>query len=198
LPTSAAAVLEITSLLKAWGRGERSALDQLIPSIYAELRRIAQRHARRGHPDQTLHTTALVNEAYLRLIDVQGVEWKDRAHFFAVSSQIMRRILVDAARARATVKRGGGHPLNETTSFNWNAVPDLSAKRDRELIALDDALEELGKLDDRKRQVVEMRFFAGMNAEEAAESLRVSEKTVLRDWKLARAWLKREMAKPRR
>jgi RNA polymerase sigma factor (TIGR02999 family) len=187
-------VHEITKLLRAWAGGEREALDQLIPRIYSELRRLAQRHARRERTEQSMQATALVNEMYLRLVDVHGVDWKDRAHFFAVCSQVMRRILVDAARTRAAAKRGGKQ-ASEGATVDFNAVPDLSSKRDRELIALDDALDELGKFDRRKLQVVEMRFFGGMSAEETAEILGISEQTVLRDWRLSKAWLHCEMAK---
>jgi len=194
LSHSSANVHEITLLLKAWSGGKKDALDRLIPRIYSELRRLAQRHARRERTDQTLQATALVNEVYLRLVDAAGVNWKDRAHFFAVCSQVMRRILVDAARARAAEKRGGGR-VSETSTVDFNAVPDLSSKRDRELIALDDALSELGKMDQRKLQVVEMRYFGGMSAGETAEILGVSEQTVLRDWRLSKAWLHVEMAK---
>jgi RNA polymerase sigma factor (TIGR02999 family) len=144
-----------------------------------------------------MQATALVNEVYLRLVDVQGVNWKDRSHFFAVCSQVMRRILVDAARARSAEKRGGGL-LTESATVDFNAVPDLSSKRDRELLALDDALDELGKMDQRKLQVVEMRYFGGMSAGETAEILGVSEQTVLRDWRISKAWLHCEMAKAER
>lgn len=194
MPKLESGVHEITLLLKAWAAGEREALDQLIPRIYSELRRLAQRHTRRERPDQSMQATALVNEVYLRLVDVHGVNWKDRAHFFAVCSQVMRRILVDAARARTAAKRGGGQMAN-TLAVDLNAVPDLSSKRDHELIALDDALEELGKMDGRKLQVVEMRYFGGMSAAETAEILGISEQTVLRDWRLSKAWLHCEMAK---
>lgn len=181
-------------LLRAWASGEREALDQLIPRIYSELRRLAHRHARRERADQSMQATALVNEVYLRLVEVHGVNWKDRAHFFAVCSQVMRRILVDAARARTAAKRGGGR-LAEGTTVDFNALPDLSSKRDRELIALDDALDELGKMDQRKLHVVEMRYFGGMSAGETAEILGISEQTVLRDWRLSKAWLHCEIAK---
>jgi len=187
---------EITGLLKAWAGGDEAALNKLTPNIYAELRRIAGRHARRERSDNTLQTTALVNEVYLRLVDVKGVDWKDRAHFFAVSSHMMRRILVDAARARATAKRGGGiRHVGESTTVDFNAIPDASGHRDPELLALDDALEHLGKVDSRKLRVVEMRFFGGMSVDETAHILDVSAQPVLRDWKLAKAWLNREMSR---
>jgi RNA polymerase sigma factor (TIGR02999 family) len=181
---------EITRLLRAWGGGDQAAMDELAPLVYGELRRMAHRYLRRENPGNTLQPTALVNEAYLRLVDVNSVTWEDRAHFFAVSAQMMRRILVDAARARATGKRGGGAvhlDLNESI----DAIPD----RGRQLVALDEALDSLAQLDPRKARVVEMRFFGGLTAEETAEVLKISAPTVLRDWKLARAWLMRELSR---
>jgi RNA polymerase sigma factor (TIGR02999 family) len=181
---------EITRLLRAWGGGDQAAMEELAPLVYGELRRMAHRYLRRENPGNTLQPTALVNEAYLRLVDVNSVTWEDRAHFFAVSAQMMRRILVDAARARATGKRGGGAvhlDLNESI----DAIPD----RGRQLVALDEALDSLAQLDPRKARVVEMRFFGGLTAEETAEVLKISAPTVLRDWKLARAWLMRELSR---
>ncbi len=180
---------EVTRLLRAWGGGDGAALNQLTPMIYEELHRIAKRYMGRENPGGTLQTTGLVNEAYLKLVDVTGVGWQDRAHFFAVSAQIMRRILVDAARARGSRKRGGGAArleLNESI----DGVPD----RGDELVALDDALEALAQFDARKAKVVELRFFGGLSVEETAEVLKISPQSVMRDWKLARAWLMREMA----
>jgi RNA polymerase sigma factor (TIGR02999 family) len=182
-----------TSLLLAWGRGDRSALDQLMPLVEDELRRLARRqmaHERVGH---TLQATALVNEAYLRLIEVNQVQWRNRAHFFAMASRMMRRLLVDAARAHRYQKRGGGA---EKVSLDEALV--VSSEPRHELIALDDALNALAAIDLRKSQVVEMRFFAGLSVEETAEALRVSADTVMRDWRLARVWLLRELSgKPR-
>jgi len=185
---------EITGLLRKWGDGDQDALNQLTPKVYAELRRMARRYTRNERADNNLHATALVNEVYLKLVEVNSVKWKDRAHFFAVSARMMRRILVDAARARATAKRGGQvRHSSESTTVNFNDIPDTSGNRDSELLALDDALEQLGQLDPRKLQVVEMRFFGGLSVEEAAEVLRISPQTVMRDWKLAKAWLTREL-----
>ncbi len=183
-----AASIEITRLLKAWGQGDQAALDRLTPAVYDELRRMARRYMRRERDGHTLQTTALVNEAYLRLVDVHNVSWQDRAHFFAVSAQMMRRILVDAARARASERRGGGAVRAELEE-----IPDLSSGRDREIVAIDDALKELAEMDPRKARVVELRFFGGLSVEESAEVLKVSPQTVLRDWKLAKAWLMREL-----
>jgi RNA polymerase sigma factor (TIGR02999 family) len=181
---------EITRLLKAWGRGDESALDRLTPLVYDELKRLARRYARHERADHTLQGTALVNEAYLRLVDVAGVEWQDRNHFFAVASRIMRRILVDAARARGAQKRGGGAGVEaHSSSIDFDQFAAASSERARELVALDDALVELAKVDPRRASVIEMRFFGGLSVEETAEALQVSPQTVMRDWKLARAWL---------
>jgi len=180
---------EFTVLLKAWSAGDREALDRLTPLVYQELRRIAQRYARREGGDRTLQATALVNEAYLKMVDSAGTEWQDRAHFFAVSAQIMRRILVDAARMRDAGKRGGG-----AGHLQLDGIMVAAPERDDEVVAIDQALEELAKFDPRKAQVVELRFFGGMSVAETAEVLKVSEQTVLRDWKLARAWLLERLA----
>jgi RNA polymerase sigma factor (TIGR02999 family) len=185
---------EITGLLKAWGAGDHTALDRLTPLIYEELRRNARRHMRRERPGNTLQTTALVNEAYLRLVDAGGVDWKDRAHFFAVSTRIMRRILVDAARTRASAKHGGQmQKVAHSSTVNLDEIADVSSQRGDELIAVDDAL--LEQIDPRKSRVVELRFFGGLSVEETAEVLAVSPQTVMRDWKLAKAWLMRELEK---
>jgi RNA polymerase sigma-70 factor (ECF subfamily) len=178
---------DVSTLLRAWSDGEQSALDQLTPVVYAELRRLAHRqmgHERAGH---SLQTTALVNEAYLRLVDCNRMRWVDRAHFFAVSAQLMRRILIDNAR-RHNLKRGGGV---EQVPFELAevAIPG----RDPDLLALDDALESLAQFDPRKAQVVELRFFGGLSAEETAAVLKVSVITVMRDWNTAKAWLYREL-----
>ena len=179
---------ETTLLLRAWAEGDRAALEQLTPRVYAELRRIAGHCMQNERPGRTLQTTALVHEAYLRLIDVNNVNWEHRAHFFAVSSQIMRRILVDGARARATAKRGGGMPR-----VNLDEIPDISSGNLRQMIALDDALKVLETMDPRKSRVVELRFFGGLSVEESAAVLKVSPDTIMRDWKLARAWLLTEL-----
>ena len=187
---------EITGLLKAWGAGDQAALDRLTPLIYDELHRNARRYMRGERPGNTLQTTALVNEAYLRLVDVKAMDWKDRAHFFAVSAQMMRRILVDAARARASAKRGGRvQKVAHSSAVNLDEIADVSSKRGNELIAVDDALTSLAQVDLRKARVVELRFFGGLSVEETAEALETSAQTVMRDWKLAKAWLLRELNK---
>jgi RNA polymerase sigma factor (TIGR02999 family) len=153
---------------------------------------------RHERPGVTLQTSALVNEAYLRLVDISNVTWQDRAHFFGICAQIMRRILVDAARTRRAAKRGGdARPVEHSTAVNLDEIPDMSARRDHELVALDDALEELAKMDRRKAQVIELRFFGGLSVEETAEVLGISSQSVMRDWKLAKAWLTRELGIPR-
>ena len=178
----------VTQLLVAWSQGEQAALEKLVPLVYGELRRIARRYMGRERPGRTLQTTALVNEAYMRLIDASKVRWQDRAHFFAVSAQLMRRILVDFARSRRYLKRGGGA---QKISFDEALV--ASPERGRDLVALDDAMMALASTDARKSQVVELRFFGGLSVKETAEVLKVSQDTVLRDWSLAKAWLSREM-----
>ena len=183
---------ETTQLLRAWASGDRGALEQLTPRVYDELRRIAAHFMRDERPGRTIQTTALVHEAYLKLIDVTNVDWQHRAHFFAVSAQIMRRILLDRARRRVAFKRGGVAPR-----LNLDEVPDIGSGRARELIALDDALNALAQADSRKARVVEMRFFAGLSVEETAEVLKVSSDTVKRDSRLARAWLLAELGDPR-
>jgi len=179
---------EITELLVAWGGGDEAALDRLMPLVYGELRRLARRYMSRESPGHTLQTTALVNEAYLRLVNWREVRWQNRAHFFAVSAQMMRRILVDFARDRQYLKRGGGArrvSLNEAAGFK--------VERGADLVALDEALTTLAEVDRRKAQVVEMRFFGGLSVEEVAEVLKVSKETVMRDWRLAKVWLLREL-----
>jgi RNA polymerase sigma-70 factor, ECF subfamily len=177
----------VTDLLLAWGRGDESALEQLVPLVHAELHRLARRQMRGERNDHTLQTTALVNEAYLRLIDLSRVRWQDRAHFFATSARVMRRILVDHARSRQFAKRGGGA---RKIPFDEALVP---VERSVDLVALDDALRALADIDARKSQVVEMRFFAGLSVEEAAAALGISPETVMRDWRVAKAWLLREL-----
>ena len=181
----------VTELLRAWGQGDPSALDALVPVVHYELRRLARRQMRGERDNHTLQTTALVNEAVLRLIDLRDVQWKDRAHFLALSARLMRRILIDYARARRYQKRGGGaiHArLDDTGDIE-------SPARDGDLVALDDALAALSRFDARKGQVVELRFFGGLTVEETAEALNVSPETVMRDWRLAKAWLLREMSR---
>jgi len=179
---------EVTQLLLAWNEGEQTALDKLIPLVYAELRRVAHRYMRREHLGHSLQTTALVNEAYLRLIDARNVRWQNRAHFFAISAKLIRQILVHSARSRNFVKRGGGA---ERVSFDEALV--VSKEQGQDLVALDEALTALAATDPRKSQVVELRCFGGLSVEETAEVLKVSPDTVLRDWRLAKAWLAREM-----
>ncbi len=179
---------QVTDLLVAWGRGDESALERLMPLVQRELRRLARREMGRERRGHTLQTTALVNEAYIRLIDVSRVAWRDRAHFFAMSARLMRRILVDHARSRKSQKRGGGA---RTVSFDEALV--VSGDKGADLVALDDALHALAAVDARKSQVVELRFFGGLSAAETAEALDVSADTVLRDWRLAKAWLLREL-----
>jgi RNA polymerase sigma factor (TIGR02999 family) len=179
----------VTKLLLAWGSGDRSALDALVPIVHQELRRLARLQMRRERGDHTLQTTALVNEAFLRLVDMRRVQWQDRAHFFALSARLMRRILVDHARSRSYQKRGGGVAMI--------ALDDAlvsSPERGADLVALDDALEDLARVDERKSQVVELRFFGGLSVEETAEALKVSPETVMRDWRLAKVWLLREIS----
>jgi RNA polymerase sigma factor (TIGR02999 family) len=187
---------EITRLLKAWSAGDSAALDQLIPLVYNELRRLARHYIRKERAGVTLQTTALVNEAYLRLVHAKETGWRDRAHFFALSAKIMRRILVDAARARASAKRGGqaGHVARSTTLVLTDGL-NFSSERDRELVCIDEALEAMAQMDPRKARVVELRFFVGLSVEETAEVLKISPQSVMRDWKLAKAWLNRELSK---
>ncbi|HEY2013315.1 MAG TPA: sigma-70 family RNA polymerase sigma factor [Bryobacteraceae bacterium] len=183
---------ETTQLLRAWASGDPGALDQLTPRVYHELRRIAGHFMQNERLGRTIQTTALVHEAYLKLIDVTGVDWQHRAHFFAVSAQIMRHILLDQARRRVAAKRGGVTPR-----VNLDEIPDFGSGRARELIALDDALNALAQVDPRKARVIELRFFAGLSVEETAEVLKVSSDTVKRDWRLARSWLLAELGDPR-
>jgi RNA polymerase sigma-70 factor, ECF subfamily len=182
---------DITRLLRAWGSGDPAALEELIPLVYQQLRRLARRRMRLENLGGTLQTTALVNEAYLRLVGVTNMAWQDRVHFFAVSAQIMRRILVDAARSRVSARRGGPAPR-----LNLGEDVDASPQRARELIALDDSLKALAQMDARKARVIELRFFGGLSVEETAEVLKISPQSVMRDWKLAKAWLSREMGAP--
>ena len=179
---------EMTELLVAWSEGDRQALDRLLPLVEEELHRLAHRYMKRERGGHTLQTTALVNEAYLRLIDQRAVRWQNRAHFFAIAAELMRRILIDHARKQAYQKRGGGArnlPLDEA------AV--LTDERAVELVALDEALQILAKVDERKVRVIELRYFGGLSVEEVAEVLSVHPDTVTREWRRARAWLHREL-----
>jgi RNA polymerase sigma-70 factor, ECF subfamily len=182
----------VTQLLQAWGQGEDAALVKLLPLVHQELRRVARHYMLREHAGHTLQATALVNEAYLKLLGCQKVDWQNRAHFFAISAQLMRRILVDSARARGYQKRGGDAP--KVTLDEERIGPQ---EKGYDLVALDDVLKVFAEIDLRKSQVVELRFFGGLSVEETALVLKVSPDTVLRDWRLAKAWLKREMSKGR-
>ena len=178
---------EVSKLLRAWTDGDRGALDRLTPMVYDELHRLAQRYMKRERPGHSLQTTALVNEAYMRLVDYKRMQWQNRAHFFAVSAQLMRRILVEHAR-RHNLKRGG---RVQHVSLEEAAV--VGGDEDVDLLAIDDAMNGLARIDPRKVQVVEMRFFGGLSVEETAEVLKVSPVTVMRDWSTAKAWLYREL-----
>jgi RNA polymerase sigma-70 factor (ECF subfamily) len=186
-PPSPPARERISQLLVAWASQDPAARDALVPIVYEELHRLAHHYMRNERPGHTLQTTALVNEAYLRLVGVDGMQWRDRAHFFAIAATMMRRILVDHARAHGRDKRGGGVVM---TSLDEDVVaPSL----DIDVIALDDALERLGRIDERQARLVELRYFAGLTIEEAAEALGVSGGTLKRDWVIAKAWLYREL-----
>ena len=179
---------QVTQLLIDWRNGDRDALDQLMPLVYDELRRIAKR-SRRAHPSgNTLQTTDLINEAYLKLAGKSGIDWQDRVHFFAVAARVMRYLLIDNVRAKQSAKRGGG-----SVQISLDEVALISPERSREILALDEALERLAAMDERKSRIIEMRYFAGMNIEEVAEVLNVSEVTVKREWTRAKAWLYREL-----
>jgi RNA polymerase sigma factor (TIGR02999 family) len=180
---------EPTALLLAWRHGDAAALDRLVPLVHDELRRIARNHMRHERDGHTLQASALVNEAYLRLIEIKQVQWQNRAHFFAMASRIMRRILVDAARAKAYQKRGA-----DAQRVTLTGALEVAGRQD--LVAVDDALTTLERVDPRKCQVVELRFFGGLSIEETAAALGVSEGTVRRDWRLAKAWLARELSAP--
>src|SRR5690242_7819028 len=180
---------ELTQLLEAWSDGEEQALEKLAPLVHAELYRLAKRYMSRERPGHLLQTSALINEAYIRLIDWKNVRWQNRAHFFGVAAQLMRRILVDFARDRQYVKRGGGMLL-----VSLSDAASFVVQRGEDFVALDEALTALAQIDPRKVRVVEMRFFAGLSIEEVAELLNVSKETVMRDWRLAKVWLLRELA----
>ena len=181
---------QVTHLLRAWGEGEQSALDELVPLVYQEMHRLAQVYMSRERSGHVLQTTALVNEAYIRLVDTTKASWQNRAHFFAICANVMRRILVEWARSRQALKRGGAAvPLELVESLVMADEPGQN------LVALDDALKDLSALDPRKGKVVELRFFGGLSVEETAEALKISCETVMRDWKFAKSWLRRELAK---
>jgi RNA polymerase sigma factor (TIGR02999 family) len=184
---------DITQLLLAWGKGDRAALEELMPIVYEELRRLAKHYMRRQKPDHTLQTTALVHEAYLRLIDSSRVQWQNRAHFFAISAQLMRRILVDSARSKNSLKRGGGK-LEKFQQVDLNESLAAAKEPETDLVALDEALNRLANLNERQSRVVELRYFGGLSEDEIAEALGISARTVRRDWSLARAWLYRELS----
>jgi RNA polymerase sigma factor (TIGR02999 family) len=179
---------EVTQLLRAWGEGDQRALDQLAPIVERELHRLAHRYMARENPGHTLQTTALVNEVYLRLVDIKAVSWQDRAHFFAISARMMRRVLTDFARSRNYQKRGGG-----AVQVSWDEGLALSPEKDADIVALDEALTKFASFYPRQSQVVELRFFGGLEVEETAEALKISPVTVKRDWRFAKAWLMRAM-----
>ena len=179
---------DVTQLLRAWSRGEASALEKLLPLVYADLRRRARRYMARERPDHSLQTTDLIHEAYLRLVGGRPVDWQNRAHFFALSARLMRQILVDHARSRGYRKHGGGRRVELDEGM-------VCGELDWDLVQLDEALHALAGADARKARVVELRFFGGLNAEETAQVLDVSPQTVLRDWRLSKAWLLRHMSR---
>lgn len=180
--------IDITGLLVDWSKGDKSALEKLLPMVERELHRLAHSYMRRENPDHTLQTTALINETYLRLVDQRKVQWQNRAHFFGIAAQIMRRILLNYARDQNRLKRGG-----RAIHVSLSEAMIMPAEKDREIIALNDALVKLEELDARKSKVVELRYFGGLSVEEVAEVLKVAPITVMRDWQFAKAWLAREM-----
>ena len=186
---TSSAPTNVTQLLLAWSDGDQAALDQLVPLIYDELRRLARRYMAREHAGHTLQTTALVNEAYMRLVDWKNVRWQNRAHFFGVSAQLMRRLLVDFARARRQIKRAG-----QQQRVSFEDALAVAADRGADILALDDALKTLALLNERQARVVEMRFFGGLSEDEIAEVLKVTEGAVRYDWRMAKAWLHRALA----
>jgi len=179
---------EITQLLAEWGEGDQNALDRLIPAVYGELRRIAGNFMRRQNKANTLQASALVNEAFLRLVDSNKVNWQGRTHFFAVSAQLMRRVLVDAARRRNSQKRGG-----DRMRITLDERVDVASNEETDLVALDEALVRLAEMNPRHSRIVELRYFGGLTEQQIADALKISERTVRRDWSLARAWLYREL-----
>ena len=180
---------DVTRLLKAWTAGDEQALEKLAPLVYKQLHRVARRYMAGQQHGHVLQTTALVNEVYLQLVDCARMNWQDRAHFLAVSAQLMRRILIDFARSRGSQKRGGG-----AVHLSLDEAPSVCHKPDSNLVALDDALKDLAAVDERASKVVELRFFGGLSVEETAEVLKVSSDTVVRDWKFAKIWLLRELS----
>jgi RNA polymerase sigma factor (TIGR02999 family) len=189
---SVPAAHEITKLLLAWNDGDQQALDRLVPLVEAELRRLARTYMRRERDTHTLQTTALINEAYVRLIEAHDVQWQSRAHFYGIAAQVMRRVLVDFARKRNYRKRGGG-----SHQITFNEALAISDAEDLNVLALDEALSELAKVDERKARVVEMRFFGGLTEKEAAAALNISAETARRDWRLAKSWLLRQLSQMR-
>jgi RNA polymerase sigma factor (TIGR02999 family) len=181
-------IKEVTQMLRAWMRGEDGAKEELYQMVYDELRRLAHRYMSRENSGHTLQTTALVNEAYLKLADTKQLNWQDRAHFFAVSANVMRHILVDHARASRAERRGG-----EAQRVELDGIVEIPQAPNKDILALNDALDKLAKVDDRKSKVIELRYFGGLSVEETAEVLKVSADTVMRDWRLAKAWLLREL-----
>ena len=177
---------QVTQLLVAWGGGDQAARDELMPLVYEELRRLAHKCIRRERPGHTLQTSALLNEAYLRLVDQKNIQWQDRAHFFGIAARLMRQVLVDYARKRRYAKRGG-----DAQRVSLDEAMIVSEERAADVVALDDALKILAQIDPRQSQIVELRFFGGLSIEETAEVLAVSPGTVMRDWTLAKAWLRR-------
>jgi RNA polymerase sigma factor (TIGR02999 family) len=182
--------IQITQLLQSWSHGDEAAIDKLMPLVYDELHRMARRYMSNEKPDHTLQATALVNEAYLRLVDASGANWQNRSHFFAVSAQVMRRILVDWARSRHAAKRG-----NDVPALELDEALAVPIKTGTDIVAVDDALKALTLFDSRKSQIVELRFFGGLSVKETAAVLKVSEETVHRDWRLAKSWLRRELGR---
>jgi RNA polymerase sigma factor (TIGR02999 family) len=179
---------DITALLVDWSKGDKTALDKLLPLVEKELHRLAHSYMRKENPDHTLQTTALVNEAYVRLVDQKHTDWQNRAHFFGIAAQIMRRILLNYARDRERLKRGGG-----VNQISLSEIDLVSEQKTSELLALDEALDRLAAIDERKGRVVEFRYFGGLSVEETAAVLKVSSITVMRDWNMAKAWLAREL-----
>jgi RNA polymerase sigma factor (TIGR02999 family) len=192
---TASETADITVLLRAWRGGDQSAFDRLTPLVYGELRRLAYKFMQQERRDQILQATALVNEAYLRLVDIRAVDWQDRAHFMAVAAQTMRRVLVDAARARAAEKRGGNmdRAAHGASGVDLDDIPAPETDRAVEVCTLDELLDALARIDPRRAKVIELRFFGGLTVEETAEFLNISPQSDMRDWRLARAWLTREL-----
>ena len=188
-PLMTAATHEVTELLQDWSEGDESALERLMPLVYEELHRLAHQHMKREKPNHILQTSALINEAYLRLVDRPRIHWQNRAQFFGIAARVMRRILVDEARKRKSDKRGG-----DTIRVTLNEATNLAHEQAANVMALDDALKSLEAIDPRQSQIVELRFFGGLSVDEVAEALKLSPGTVMRDWTFARAWLKNEMS----